>query len=709
MKYKFLFFFWLVFSCSGTVTYANVIFYSNTFFTLSDTTEVQALLEKGEQANNTGEYDLAKGLIHKADSLSKVLGYLKGEEKAVSFLADIYINEGNYPQALEILLEAVNTYPESSELAQYHNLLGAAYKNVSETDKAILSFETALKYTDRMPPQRRDRLNAGIKHNLAVIYQNLGQYNKAFENYLTAIEYAEAANDTIMLTIAYNNLGLAYNNTEEYDKAIYYFEKSLEFAELKNSKLDIYRAVLNMANTFGNTKRYDEALSSYELAEKLHNELRPNIPPVIILHNRGRTLGKMKQYEEAEILLKESLALSDQMNIPEGMYYNHFILGTIYQEQKRSEESIPHFEKAVDLAINSTNPDLIEESREKLYKAYSQANRYEDAFRTLQSHKAFTDSITDIEKEKELANLQSRLELNRQNELNQLLNEKQVQQEGQLKAQLILIIAAVVIIILIVVILLIMRKTAKEKEVILGQLKAQKQKLEELNLTKDKLFTIIAHDLRTPLSSMQGVLYLIKERAISEKDMLKLVKELEISVQKNVNVMEDLLTWAKGQLTGVKLKFKSVRLKPLIEEIIGSQKFMAEKKGITITQKIAKNEVIKADSNALRLVIRNLLSNAIKFTNENGKIKINSEVKNGNILLSVSDNGIGIPDNESDKVFDSQLWSRDGTKNEKGSGFGLGLSKEFVQRMDGKIWFESKVGKGTTFYVELPTSGDVEK
>jgi len=449
-------------------------------------------------------------------------------------------------------------------------------------------------------------------------------------------------------------------------------------------------------------ERYEEALSSYEEANRLWAELRPNIPPAIIIHNRGKTLAQMGRYEAAEQLLQESLELCQQMGIQEGMYYNRYVLGRLYLETGRSEEAIYNAQQAANLALGSGNSDLVSESQELLHQTHAQANQYDAAYQALLDNKIHTDSVSSLEKERELANLESRLEVVRQSEINSLLQDKQAEQEKQLRNLFIAIVLAILFIAMILVTLFLMRKNAREKEEILGQLKNQKKELEQLNQAKDKLFAIIAHDLRSPLTSMQGLLYLIKDDALSQDEVKALIPEIENSLQQNVDVMEDLLAWAKEQLSGVQMDIEPVKVSVLVNEIIGSQSFMAAKKGISINCDLSPELMVLGDENALRLVLRNLISNGIKYTNKGGRIDISAIHQNGKAQIEIKDTGIGIPADATDKIFKSKSWIREGTNNEKGTGFGLSLSKEFVERMDGKIWFESEVDKGSSFYIELP-------
>lgn len=667
----------------------------------SDTAHVYSLLEKAEHLQSLSRFDSTLILAKQADSLSQKLGYEKGMVRAAILLAGTYLDRQELEKAFLIADQTIREFPEAERIGVLYSLKGTALYSQGDIVQALPVFEEAIEKAGLLPDSSRARFLAGIYQDLANTYSSFGNMNESFRNYLKAIEYADSASDSVLLTLLYNNLGIAYLNTEELEKSRYYLERSLEFARKINSPIDEYRAHLNLANTLRNMGEYQPAIDNYEKAEEFWNELRPNVPPAIIVHNKGKTLLEMDRFEEAEQLLKTSLKMSEEIGLPQGMYFNHFELSRLYLEKDRNEEAIYHGERALSLAEGSGSSSTLVNAQELMHKVYAAADRYIKAYEILRTNKILTDSLTSLEKEKELAQLESQLELNRQQQVNELLQEKQEQQEKRLRVQYILIVAAILIIVLIAAVLIISRKTAKEKEQLLKEIRARKEELEEMNSAKDRVFAVVSHDLRSPLTSVQGILDLVKDEIIKGDDLKRLVEDIDLSVKENVNVIEDLLAWAKQQLSGFNLEQNEVELKPLIRDVLTSHSFIALRKNVTLESSIA-DVVVIADANALRIIFRNLISNAIKYTERGDTVQVESEEKEQSVVIKVKDNGIGIPKESVRKIFNSKTWSREGTKKEKGSGFGLSLSKEFTEKMNGNIWFESEEGEGTTFYVEFP-------
>ncbi|MBO6585684.1 MAG: tetratricopeptide repeat protein [Gracilimonas sp.] len=668
----------------------------------SDSTRVLRWLTEAESDLEQGNLSEARRKTRRADSLSDELQFQKGKALSSLRYADILINEQRQDSAIVVLNEAIKKYPDSNLRVNFNNLLAVAYSYKGEDAKAIETYEEGLKYVSRLDSAKIDRTNAGIRQNMANAYLDLGQTTRAFEYYLDAVRFAEMTRDTTFWATTLNNIGNAYNSEENYERAAFYLEKAMTLSEQKNLIPELYRTTLNLANTRNGQERLKEALDLYNEALELNNQIRPDSPPVIVLYNLGRLNGKLGNYEQAEAQFRESLAYSQQLGIIQGEYYNNFGLGNLYREMERYEEAIQYFENAKDIAERLGATPFMQDIREKLYETNREANRFEEALLYLELYKELSDSLTSIEKEQALAELENQLELDRQNEVNRLLQDKQAQQERQLQVQYIFIVVGSLVIALIVVLLFMMRKSAREREEINTVLEAQKEELIEASKAKDKLFAIIAHDLRTPMSSMQGILHLLKGNVISNEELTQLIPELEMSIQKNVHVMEDLLAWAKDQLSGVKMEISAINIHNVVDEIVSSHTFIANKKGVEVHHHISEDEHVLADQNALQLVVRNVVSNSIKFTGKGDEIEIKAEPDSQNVKIIIRDTGIGITKEAAGKVFSKESWTREGTNKEKGTGFGLSLSKEFVERMNGKIWFESTEGEGSTFYIELP-------
>jgi len=278
------------------------------------------------------------------------------------------------------------------------------------------------------------------------------------------------------------------------------------------------------------------------------------------------------------------------------------------------------------------------------------------------------------------------------------------------------------------------KKTEEEKEKLLLELRDSKEQIErkaqkladanfqlivsekqlkELNATKDKFFSIIAHDIKSPLSAFKSVTDLMSDSffSISEKEQYDFIMLMKNSVNNLLDLLENLLTWSRSQRNTITFEPDSVLLKYIVETAVSQTSSFAEKKNVNIIANIPENLFVFADFNMINTVLRNLIVNSVKFSYENGKIFIDimekenldeSSSKSNYIIISVKDNGVGINEKDIDKLFRIDInHTTLGTSKEKGTGLGLILCKEFIEKHNGKIWVESKPNEGTTFYFTL--------
>jgi PAS domain S-box-containing protein len=239
------------------------------------------------------------------------------------------------------------------------------------------------------------------------------------------------------------------------------------------------------------------------------------------------------------------------------------------------------------------------------------------------------------------------------------------------------------------------------------QLKKYIEELNRLNTDKDRFMQILAHDLKSPFNTLLGFSNLLVEN-LRQYDIDKIEKLLILNnktINQTFNLLEDLLLWSKSQSGKLMIEPQKIVFSKICNEIINSLKENADAKGIKIICFESKGIILNADLNMLKTILRNLVSNAIKFTEKNGQINIYTEINQENATIVVSDSGIGIDKDTCVKLWDlSQQFITTGTAGEKGTGFGLLLCKEFVEKHGGKIWVESELGKGSDFKFTLPLS-----
>tara|TARA_R110002050_G_scaffold154363_1_gene282231 strand:- start:2904 stop:4658 length:1755 start_codon:yes stop_codon:yes gene_type:complete len=234
------------------------------------------------------------------------------------------------------------------------------------------------------------------------------------------------------------------------------------------------------------------------------------------------------------------------------------------------------------------------------------------------------------------------------------------------------------------------------------RLKEQRLELQKLNRLKDRLFSIIAHDLRGPLHNLQEVLSLVNANLLSEDERESLMQDLSSSVDQSVGLMENLLSWASSQQKGESIKRESFNLNDLLLEVLHSINALLEKKSLEVTLDIDQSALVLADKEMIKIVLRNLISNAVKFSNESTTISISASPGKKGLEIAVSDQGIGMSAEEMKKLFSLDLRSKRGTSNEEGSGLGLMLCKDFIEKNSGSLKVKSEEGKGSTFSFCLP-------
>lgn len=237
------------------------------------------------------------------------------------------------------------------------------------------------------------------------------------------------------------------------------------------------------------------------------------------------------------------------------------------------------------------------------------------------------------------------------------------------------------------------------------QVEEKNRELEELNNTKEKLFSIIAHDLRSPIGQLKSSLELVNKEYITPEQFLPIAGKLSVQVDQLHSTLDNLLRWSISQFQGIQAVPEYVSL----EDVIGQKAILFlkqsfDRKNIQLHTEGLQQRVW-ADPDHLMLIFRNLVANAIKYSYQDGEISIRAYQKGNKVIVEIADNGMGMTKEVQESVFSSvTMISNTGTSNEKGTGLGLKLCKEFIEKNKGEIWLKSEPGKGSTFYVSIPAA-----
>lgn len=529
---------------------------------------------------------------------------------------------------------------------------------------------------------------ANIKNSLGIVEGRNGNFKIATNLFLEALSIFKKYNDVNGIIQSYIKLGTVNDINGNIDKALEYFTLANNLN--KDTTNNAYFTLLNnLGINAARRGNFEKAISFFEKAIK-SSENHPQFVDIYIsnLNNCMKAYSEMGNKSKALAYHKLVLAKAKEIQLHDEEARALYNFAT-YEVKTNPQIAITYLEQAINIQEkNGGNPDLTISIYGELSKAYKYANRFEDGYNALEKYYNLKDSFFNITKSRELANMFSDFELkeakNQVEEL-ELTNAKRTAERN-------IVIVAIIAVFSIIVILL------RNK----NKLEKLNTQLTETNRVKDKLFSIIGHDLKGPIGNIVQLLELISNKELSEEEQESLVNEVKKQTNVTNETLNDLLTWGQAQLKGVMINPVVFNAKDIIQQNIHVLATQASSKQIYIEDTTSENTLLKADKNQLDFVFRNLISNAIKFSNNNGKVEISNTTKNNEVVFAVKDFGKGISKEDQQQFVQSNIKVSYGTSGEKGTGLGLMLTKEFIKANNGKIWLESEEGIGTTFYISLP-------
>lgn len=630
------------------------------------------------------------------------------------------------PKSLEYAMEALKKAEYSDDnmqLAEAYYGVANSYDMMGEDQVAIKFYNRALREYEKLS----DTLNISwVLNSLGVVYDELGDFDEALSYYIRSLESLGKGDYPANRVSLYNNIGLIYEENGLISKAFENLYLSYKIAQKQDVQDHITYPLHSLGETYLNQHQYDSALYYFLQSYQVDEKMEDTIGLAINLQSMGKAYLLQNKLDQADAHLKEALEIQTRITDKFEQTRTLTLLGKLYFQMKNYDQGLDYAERALKFAQESKAKMQVREAAEVLSEIYREKQEYKKALHYTDLSNTYKDSIYNEAKSKQLALLQ----LNKKEAENAALMTDNEFKSAILDDQQILIEKQTYIVIFIslglvlsFVVLSMLMNSNKDKNLANQRLVKQKQEIEKIikeltmlneninhqkdelqksNQIKDKLLSIVSHDFRSPLNSLEGILDLMSQGRISPDEMQMISRELRVKVNITTSLLDNLLNWAKSQMQGIKPNPTIFDIKNLVDDAIHLLSIQAEKKDIRIYNRIEKVQHVFSDYEMTTLVVRNLVSNAIKFTSSGDKIFVKTLLSSGFLKFIVKDTGKGISKEEKGKLFTHEVKSTLGTAFEKGTGLGLLLCKDFVEKNGGEIGVESEEGEGSTFFFTIP-------
>lgn len=655
---------------------------------------------------------------YNTDSLQQIT--LNGTEKdrlaALQLLANISRNN-NPQQALGYLSQAIDKAKSLGDLTALASCLQISGSIENRNGNLQRAKELYLESLNQYVVTKNKKGQADVTVALSGIYFMQGNLPLSADGYLRGLRYYEEIGNKNGMVTTLSALGNIYARQNNFSKSIEYNLRALSLYEESSDKFSTLVGYDNIGNIYLRQNNPAKAREYFTKSLTLYTDMqnKPGIASTLL------QLGAIEQaggkHEQAVSLFKRSLAISNKLKAQPLIVSTLNALGKSYTELLLYSQAIDCYRRSISIAKNSNMKIELEESYQGLAAVYKLTKENEKAstFSTLSSD--LKDSIYNDNNLKKLTDQLLVYESEKKEQQIELLNKEHQIQESELTREREirnLFTGASVVLGLLFVVLVIFsiqnRRNAKslrkqQAELIIknSNILEQTEKLDQLNKVKDRFFSIISHDLRNNLTTMKLYFDLMSNKDYVPQDNGEITKQISGSVENTIDLLENLLVWASAQIKGIPIHIQKLNVHSLSQENINLLSGTAHHKNITLQNDVAEDDIAYGDIDMINLVLRNLITNAIKFTSENGWVAISSYVENDKRIVRIKDNGIGISAENIEKLFNQHLHpSTKGTANEKGTGLGLILCKDFVNRNGGEIWAESSKNDGTTFFFSLP-------
>jgi len=650
--------------------------------------------------------------------------------KTLSNLARTYLKLRQNDYAIKALQRAINLSKEVGDPITEANTqtdMGNTFLQLGNYAQALKQYLIALKIRQSYG-KAEDIAKSMI--NIALVYRNLGLTQNALKYALDAkktLENLEVKPD--LKIYVFRNLGNIYLDKKDYAQAIAAYQKALELSEKKGDDILLTSILKNIAQAYLDWGNIRKARNTASQAAKIAIRNNQNQVLADIYNTLGNVEKKAKNYDLAIRHFTNAAQKYKSSANPTGEALCYRKIGEIYTIKKDFELAYNFINTSISTGWKIKNPYLVAYGFKSLYELEYKKENYKKALEYYQKHISIKDSIENAKHNESNLEAHINLELDKtKNEIKLIeaeveslrtkvqLDKERIKKQKAQRNFLITIVLLLLFIAATTVFFYIQKKKLSQFQQekydelarINNELNRYRKELEQTIKTKDKLFSIIAHDLRSPFTGLLGFSEILSQKAdeLSIEEVKDYSHNIYLSASNILMLTENLLHWAKSQSGRIKLSPTEVDIQNLINDAIAVASIAAKEKNIQIQHSIKEPYKLVADYDTLLTVIRNLLSNAVKFTPSGGKVSVEVLKEMNSLKIKISDTGVGIEPENLNKLFKLDGYTTKGTNSESGTGLGLIICKEFTEANGGKIEVASTIGKGTTFTITLPLKND---
>jgi len=629
-----------------------------------DDVSKESITQLIDKCKDLPKTDPRKGLLIARDAYnqSEGINYDEGKIRSLMIMGESLYSLSQFDLAMNKLYEAL---PIALSL-QSKKFEADIYHWIGNVNQSLSNYQTSLEFYFKSLNVKKDlpdKLSEGLTlNNIGIDYKLLNNYPKALEYYLRSLSIKEEYGDRKTVANTLNNIGMMYSTLGEYKKSNEYLFKSLKFIDRSVTFTDEANVLNNIGMNYKSLKNYGKALDYFNEAMNLVKMTHDISNETFILNNIGTILSLLNKEENAIEKFSECLEITRQIGNKKGESSALLNLGVSFLNLKKYDRAKKYINDALNIAHNIGAKDIEMQCYSNLADAYYQTEDYKISIDSYMKFHDLERSVFNEESHLKSRGLIAQYESEKNRKEYESTREKNLELEKVIK------------------------------------------NLDALNEEKDHYISIISHDLRDPVSAIFGItdLVLTDKDSMDKDELIEYITSINQSSNKILKILKHLLRVNEIESGKFEIHTEAFEITPLLQSIVADYKERADKKGLVFHMHISKDYIISGDRNSVMSILTNLISNAIKYSPKNKNIFVNLTPKDKNVLIEVRDEGPGLTMKDKEKIFGkfAKLSARP-TGGEDSIGLGLSIVKKLAEMNNGKVWVESELGNGSSFFVEL--------